>query len=255
VEHFRANVKAARELGYWMTEQHLDPGLRGIAMPLKDRKGECKGAIGMTLQTQSYTTEAMQAKLLPLLREAAQCRCVSRCWSHACEAGGGDLRARRHHGGMNGLTWRTCRFDDLSVRELSTSTWRGSRCSRSSSTASTWTSTATTSGLARGGVVCAAPRTARLCAADRPGQQVRRAVDGPGDHDEGRRAASAWGARWCGVSSICRGGSFPAGMRISAQSRLERFYAAEGFVIVGERYMEDGIPHTEMLLPAHRRAA
>jgi IclR family pca regulon transcriptional regulator len=72
MEHFRVSVKAARELGYWMTEQHLDPGLRGIAMPLKDRKGECKGAIGMTLQTQSYTTEAMQEKLLPLLREAAQ---------------------------------------------------------------------------------------------------------------------------------------------------------------------------------------
>lgn len=39
-----------------------------------------------------------------------------------------------------------------------------------------------------------------------------------------------------------------AGVRISAQSRLEAFYAGFGFVLVGERYMEDGIPHTEMLL-------
>jgi len=39
------------------------------------------------------------------------------------------------------------------------------------------------------------------------------------------------------------------GIRISAQSRLEAFYAGFGFAIVGERYMEDGIPHTEMLLP------
>lgn len=38
-----------------------------------------------------------------------------------------------------------------------------------------------------------------------------------------------------------------AGVRISAQSRLEAFYAGFGFVVVGERYMEDGIPHTEML--------
>ena len=37
------------------------------------------------------------------------------------------------------------------------------------------------------------------------------------------------------------------GIRISAQSRLENFYAGFGFAIVGERYMEDGIPHTEML--------
>ncbi len=42
---------------------------------------------------------------------------------------------------------------------------------------------------------------------------------------------------------------FPqAGIRISAQSRLEGFYAGFGFVVQGERYLEDGIPHTEMLL-------
>jgi ElaA protein len=39
-------------------------------------------------------------------------------------------------------------------------------------------------------------------------------------------------------------------MRISAQSRLERFYEEAGFVVVGERYMEDGIAHTEMVLTA-----
>jgi ElaA protein len=38
------------------------------------------------------------------------------------------------------------------------------------------------------------------------------------------------------------------GIRISAQSRLEGFYAGLGFVVQGEPYLEDGIPHTEMLL-------
>jgi ElaA protein len=37
------------------------------------------------------------------------------------------------------------------------------------------------------------------------------------------------------------------GVRISAQSRLLRFYSEFGFVAVGEDYMEDGIPHIEML--------
>jgi ElaA protein len=47
------------------------------------------------------------------------------------------------------------------------------------------------------------------------------------------------------------GQAFPQhAIRISAQSRLETFYAGFGFVVVGERYMEDGIPHTEMLLGA-----
>ncbi len=50
------------------------------------------------------------------------------------------------------------------------------------------------------------------------------------------------------VAHCCE--AFPAhGIRISAQSHLERFYADAGFVIVGERYLEDGIPHTEMLRP------
>ena len=38
-------------------------------------------------------------------------------------------------------------------------------------------------------------------------------------------------------------------IRISAQTRLERFYVDFGFVPVGSPYMEDGIPHTEMLRP------
>ena len=50
--------------------------------------------------------------------------------------------------------------------------------------------------------------------------------------------------------------AFPGqGIRISAQSRLEGFYAAVGFVIVGDRYLEDGMLHTEMLLPAQALAA
>jgi IclR family pca regulon transcriptional regulator len=69
---FREIVHAARALDYWMTDQQLDLGLSGIAMALKDRKGECKGAIGMTVQSQVYTGEQMVEKLLPLLREAAQ---------------------------------------------------------------------------------------------------------------------------------------------------------------------------------------
>src|SRR5438034_1084383 len=45
--------------------------------------------------------------------------------------------------------------------------------------------------------------------------------------------------------------AFPGqGIRISAQSRLEAFYQEAGFVVVGDRYLEDGIPHTQMLLPA-----
>ena len=42
------------------------------------------------------------------------------------------------------------------------------------------------------------------------------------------------------------------GIRISAQAHLHRFYAGFGFEAVGEVYLEDGIPHLEMLRKAPR---
>ncbi|MDO4904209.1 MAG: GNAT family N-acetyltransferase [Lautropia sp.] len=49
---------------------------------------------------------------------------------------------------------------------------------------------------------------------------------------------------------MCRG-HFPGrAIRISAQAHLEKFYQAEGFQSVSEVYLEDRIPHVEMLLAA-----
>jgi ElaA protein len=39
----------------------------------------------------------------------------------------------------------------------------------------------------------------------------------------------------------------PQAIRIGAQARLEKFYNQHGFVQNGEPYIEDGIPHIEML--------
>ena len=37
------------------------------------------------------------------------------------------------------------------------------------------------------------------------------------------------------------------GIRISAQARLQRFYTELGFAAIGDEYLEDQIPHIEML--------
>ena len=47
----------------------------------------------------------------------------------------------------------------------------------------------------------------------------------------------------------CSQAFFGQGIRISAQTRLEPFYAEVGFVAAGAPYLEDGIPHTEMARP------
>ncbi|MDE1950698.1 MAG: helix-turn-helix domain-containing protein [Burkholderiales bacterium] len=69
---FRASVEEAQALGYGMTTQQLDIGLRGVAVALRDRKGACKGALGMTLPATAFTTEQIRDRLLPLLNEAVQ---------------------------------------------------------------------------------------------------------------------------------------------------------------------------------------
>jgi len=68
---FRTELHEARAQDYWTTEQQLDLGLRGLSVALRDRKGACKAAMGMSVLAANYTPEQLLDKLLPLLREAA----------------------------------------------------------------------------------------------------------------------------------------------------------------------------------------
>lgn len=68
---FLGFVHSARRIDHWITRQLLDPGLQGLAVPLVDRHGTCQGALGMTLQVQNWPVEAVEAKLLPALRDTA----------------------------------------------------------------------------------------------------------------------------------------------------------------------------------------
>jgi IclR family transcriptional regulator, pca regulon regulatory protein len=70
---FHADVLDARTLGYWHSEQQLDAGLRGMSVPLIDRKGRCRAALGMTVPMPAYKSGAhMVEAVLPLLQETAQ---------------------------------------------------------------------------------------------------------------------------------------------------------------------------------------
>lgn len=71
-ERFREAVAVAREQGYWMTDQHLNVGLCGLAVALRDRRGRCVGALSVTFQAQAYPGDSALLRLLPPLQEAAQ---------------------------------------------------------------------------------------------------------------------------------------------------------------------------------------
>lgn len=53
----------------------------------------------------------------------------------------------------------------------------------------------------------------------------------------------------------CRQAHPGQGIRISAQARLSGFYSEFGFTTVGEPYIEDSIPHVEMLRPGDIQGA
>ncbi|WP_290873836.1 IclR family transcriptional regulator C-terminal domain-containing protein [Aquabacterium sp.] len=71
-QDFRRVVLSARAQNHWITAQQFDLGLCGVAMALKNRKGELQGAISMTVQTQAYNEEQVAQRLLPLLQDTAQ---------------------------------------------------------------------------------------------------------------------------------------------------------------------------------------
>jgi len=69
VEGVRELIATARSRGYAITEQQLDPGMRGIAVPIRSRTSEVVGAISVSLPMENESTSAATSRVLPVLRE------------------------------------------------------------------------------------------------------------------------------------------------------------------------------------------
>ena len=71
-EAFLEQLALVRRQGHWVSIGALDTGLTGVAIALRDRHGECKASLGMTLQTGHWPLPAITERLLPPLLETAQ---------------------------------------------------------------------------------------------------------------------------------------------------------------------------------------
>jgi IclR family transcriptional regulator, pca regulon regulatory protein len=69
---FVETVRRARAQGWWSTAGQLDAGLTGVSVALRDRRGRCVAAIGMTVQSLQWTPQRIVAQLLPALEETVQ---------------------------------------------------------------------------------------------------------------------------------------------------------------------------------------
>lgn len=67
----RGVIRAARAQGYALVDEELEPGLRSIAVPVRDRAGGIVAAINVSTQSARLTAGTMTTDVLPALRDAA----------------------------------------------------------------------------------------------------------------------------------------------------------------------------------------
>jgi IclR family pca regulon transcriptional regulator len=71
-EDLRKEIKRIRQQGWSLSEQQFDLSYRGIAVPLKDLRGDLIGALSVLMPIQGETGDAVVKRIVPVLQEAAQ---------------------------------------------------------------------------------------------------------------------------------------------------------------------------------------
>lgn len=71
-EHMTLELARIRTQDWALSEQQLDLNSRGIAVPLRDRHGDLVGALNITMPIGQEAAKDALARVLPVLREAAQ---------------------------------------------------------------------------------------------------------------------------------------------------------------------------------------
>jgi IclR family pca regulon transcriptional regulator len=66
-----AEIETARRQGYVLVEQQLQTGVRGIAVPLRDRHGRPVAALSTSMPMGNESSQAALARVLPVLQETA----------------------------------------------------------------------------------------------------------------------------------------------------------------------------------------
>lgn len=68
----RDSLNRIRAQGWALSEQQLELGYRGVAVPLRDAKGDVSGALSVTMPMGHEASDAAVHRVLPVLRDTAQ---------------------------------------------------------------------------------------------------------------------------------------------------------------------------------------
>lgn len=70
-ERLYAEIETARSQGYAVVEQQLQTGVRGIAVPIKNRHAQLVGAISLSIPIGNESRDQALARILPALQQTA----------------------------------------------------------------------------------------------------------------------------------------------------------------------------------------
>ncbi|ALC06550.1 hypothetical protein CDES_10875 [Corynebacterium deserti GIMN1.010] len=68
----REEIESTRERGWAMVDQELEPGLRSLAAPITNARGEVVAAINVSTQSASHSVEDIRKLVLPQLLDTAK---------------------------------------------------------------------------------------------------------------------------------------------------------------------------------------
>jgi IclR family pca regulon transcriptional regulator len=71
-EDLKKELKRIRQQGWSLSEQQFDLAIRGIAVPLKNSRGELMGALSVQMPIQNESSDAVVKRVVPVLQRAAQ---------------------------------------------------------------------------------------------------------------------------------------------------------------------------------------
>ncbi|MDV8000717.1 IclR family transcriptional regulator [Rhodococcus sp. IEGM 1408] len=68
----RAELAAVADRGWSLVDQELEPGLRSLAAPVRDRDGRVVAALNLSTHAARYSTEQLRDELVPVVVDAAR---------------------------------------------------------------------------------------------------------------------------------------------------------------------------------------
>ena len=71
-QRLREEMARIRQQGWGMSEQQLDLAYRGVAVPLRDHRGQVVASLSVSMPIQFETAQEAVDRVLPLLKEVAQ---------------------------------------------------------------------------------------------------------------------------------------------------------------------------------------